>query len=95
MVTPLSPEDIRRALDELEGWEYDGTVLRKEYRCGTFAQAITFINRIAEAAEELDHHPELYNVYDRVRVELRTHSVSAVTDRDVELARRIEQASVV
>jgi len=60
---------------------------------GTFNEAFGFMTRIALAAERLDHHPEWFNVYNRVEIVLTTHDASGLTDRDVALATLIDQAA--
>ena len=60
---------------------------------GTFNEAFGFMTRIALAAERLDHHPEWFNVYNRVEIVLTTHDASGLTDRDVVLATLIDQAA--
>jgi 4a-hydroxytetrahydrobiopterin dehydratase len=74
-----------------EGWsEVDGA-LEREIRCKDFASAIDFVNRIAEASEQADHHPDIYIRWNHVTLRWRTHSQNAVTSRDVEMARRSDQ----
>ncbi len=91
MANALTPDAISTALASLNGWALDGDKLVKTYVFGNFREAVSFIVRIGFAAEELNHHPELYNVYNRVRVELTTHDVgNKVTDLDVSLATAIE-----
>jgi len=87
----LSAEEIRSALEELDGWTYDGQRLAKTYRFHDFAQAISFIVRLAFEAEKQNHHPDLRNVYNRVEITLSTHEVDdLVTERDIRLARAID-----
>jgi 4a-hydroxytetrahydrobiopterin dehydratase len=86
----LSDEDITQALEDLPGWQFEGGEISKRYRFPTFLDAIAFIDRIAEAAEEADHHPDLQNRYDQVRVALHTWSEDAVTGKDIRLAHEIE-----
>ncbi len=89
---PLRREEITAALAELEGWTYADDRLQKTYTFGSFREAISFIVRIAFEAEQLNHHPELHNVYNRVTLALTTHAAgNRVTARDVELARAIER----
>ncbi len=89
---PLRREEITAALAELEGWTYANDRLQRTYTFGSFREAVSFIVRIAFEAEQLNHHPELHNVYNRVTLALTTHAAgNRVTARDVELARAIER----
>jgi len=94
-VTRLSEEDIARwlASGDLPGWHFDRGEIFKTYKFGTFLEAIAFIDRIAEKAQAADHHPDLENHYNRVRVALHTWNANAVTDKDLSLAREIESVA--
>lgn len=74
----------------MPGWRLGDGELVKNYKFPTFMDAVAFINRLAEKAEAADHHPDLENHYNRVRVALHTWSENAVTEKDVALARDIE-----
>ena len=89
----LSEREIEEALKDLPGWEFEGGEIAKQYTFATFLDAIAFIDRVADAAEEANHHPDLENHYNRVRVALHTWSERAVTDKDVRLAHEIEALS--
>jgi 4a-hydroxytetrahydrobiopterin dehydratase len=91
-VTALADEEISRALaaGDLPGWRHDRGEIFKNYRFDTFNAAIAFIGRVAEKAEAANHHPDLENHYDRVRVALHTWSENAITEKDLMLAREIE-----
>jgi 4a-hydroxytetrahydrobiopterin dehydratase len=91
-VTALADEEISRALSagDLPGWRHDRGEIFKNYRFDTFNAAIAFIGRVAEKAEAANHHPDLENHYDRVRVALHTWSENAITEKDLMLAREIE-----
>ena len=89
----LNDTDVRAALTELPGWEQGDGVIVKQFTFETFRDAIAFINLVADAAEDANHHPELTNVYARVRVALSTHDASGVTEKDVKLAHAIEVAA--
>ena len=78
------------ALTELSGWSYRGGKLRREYRFKNFSEAFGFIGRVALLAEKHDHHPDLHNSYAEVVIELVSHDVGAVTERDLKLARAID-----
>jgi 4a-hydroxytetrahydrobiopterin dehydratase len=94
-VTALSQEDIDRAMSagDLPGWRFDRGEISKQYTLATFMDAIAFIDRIAEKAEAANHHPDLENHYNRVRVGLHTWSENAVTEKDLALAREIESVA--
>jgi 4a-hydroxytetrahydrobiopterin dehydratase len=88
---PLSQTEIEAALSELPGWEVADGKLRKQYKFGSFARAIGWMTSVAIFADKLDHHPDWSNSYNRVKVELITHAVGAITDFDVRLARKMEE----
>ena len=90
--TPLTHEEISRALETLPGWSLMGDALVKTYTFGSFREAMSFMVRIGFEAEALDHHPEWTNVYSRVAIRLNTHDAGGkVTAKDVQLARRIHE----
>lgn len=92
--TPLDRDNIEQALRELEGWSYEEGTLRRSYEFGDFREAVSFIVRISFVAEEMNHHPEIKNVYNTVELSLSTHDAgNAVTRTDLELARRIDHIS--
>ena len=96
MREPLSIEAIQEALKELPGWNFKQHRLVKTFVFEDFREAISFIVRMAFYAEELQHHPELSNVYNRVTLALTTHDAgNRVTEKDLELARAIERISSV
>jgi 4a-hydroxytetrahydrobiopterin dehydratase len=89
----LSDNDVRAALSDLPGWEAGDGAIVKQFTFDSFRDAIAFINRVADAADAANHHPELTNVYSRVRVSLSTHDANGVTEKDVKLAHAIEAAA--
>ncbi len=91
----LDGHAVDEALAELGDWERDGDAIVRELHFETFRDAIAFIVRVADVAEAADHHPELTNVYANVEVRLTSHDVGGVTDRDVSLARAIDEVVVV
>jgi 4a-hydroxytetrahydrobiopterin dehydratase len=94
-LTKLSDDDVAAwlASGDLPGWRLDRGEIFKHFKFGTFMEAIAFINRIAEKAEAANHHPDLENHYNRVRVALHTWNENAVTEKDISLAREIESAA--
>jgi 4a-hydroxytetrahydrobiopterin dehydratase len=91
---PLTPTEIDAALRELPGWHRDGDALTKEFKFGSFREALSFMVRVGFEAEAADHHPDWTNVYNRVAVRLNTHDAGGkVTAKDVALARKIQAIS--
>ncbi len=88
----LSDADIRTGLDRLPGWTRDGDTIRKTYTLGSFPEAMAFVNRIADLAEQADHHPDIDIRFDRVGCALSTHSEGGLTRKDLDLARQIDAA---
>jgi len=86
---------IDQALAGLDGWSaVEGReAICKSFRFKDFNQAFGFMTRIALAAEKLDHHPEWFNVYNRVDVTLATHDADGVTELDVKLAKLMDLAA--
>jgi 4a-hydroxytetrahydrobiopterin dehydratase len=86
---------VQSALDQLSGWgAAEGRdAIVKTYRFKDFAEAFAFMTRTALAAEKLDHHPEWFNVYNRVDVTLATHDAGGVTALDVQLAGIMDSAA--
>jgi 4a-hydroxytetrahydrobiopterin dehydratase len=82
----LGAEEIQRALRALQGWEHRGDALVREFTFADFMGSVGYVNRLAEAAEAADHHPDLAISWNRVTVTLSTHSAGGVTERDVALA---------
>lgn len=78
-----------RALEQLNGWtrvEGERDAIFKTYKFADFKTAFAFMSGAALKAEQMDHHPEWFNVYNRVEVTLTTHDLDGVSSRDVELA---------
>jgi 4a-hydroxytetrahydrobiopterin dehydratase len=82
----LSQQAIQSALAELEGWELRDGKLYREFRFDDFVGAFAFMSGVALRAERAGHHPEWYNVYNRVEVWLTTHDAGGITARDTDLA---------
>lgn len=84
-------ETARAALaSELPGWSQDGTHLKRTFTFTDFSAAWGFMNRVALLAERQDHHPEWFNVHNRVEIALTTHDAGGLSARDVHLARAID-----
>ncbi|NIA71076.1 4a-hydroxytetrahydrobiopterin dehydratase [Pelagibius litoralis] len=92
MVEKLGPKERADLPAVLPGWApVEGRdALKKTFQFKSFNQAWGFMNRVALAAEKLNHHPEWFNVYNRVEITLTTHDCDGLSELDVKLAKRIE-----
>jgi 4a-hydroxytetrahydrobiopterin dehydratase len=93
MIARLTQPQIDEALSALPDWSLveEGSAIRRELRFAGFDEAMAFIVALAEVARELDHHPDLYNVYDRVTLRLSTHDAGGLTERDFAFAAGAER----
>lgn len=88
----LSSDEILQALGELDGWEREGDIIARIIRFPDFMAGIQFIHQVAEMAEAADHHPDIDIRYRNVKFALSTHDQGGLTEKDVALARQINQA---
>lgn len=85
-----SEDTIQSVLKELKDWTFVNDGIEKKFKFLDFTQALGFIVQVGVMAEKRNHHPELFNVYNKVTIRLSTHDVNGVTDKDLELAKAIE-----
>ena len=85
----LTRVELEAAVPELAGWEEVDGKLQKQFKFGSFAEAIGWMVSVAIYADKIDHHPNWSNVYSRVTVELWTHDLGALSTWDVALAKRM------
>ena len=90
MAEKLSAEAIESGLADLEGWSLDEGKLRRDFKFANFAQAFGFMTSAAIEAEKMNHHPEWFNVYNKVIVHLTTHSAAGITELDLALASKMD-----
>jgi len=83
----LSKEDIDEELKSLQGWSVVNEKLHKEFQFDNFNQAFGFMTRSAMEIEKMNHHPEWFNVYNKITIELTTHDAGGITKNDVNLAK--------
>ncbi|MEK9771953.1 MAG: 4a-hydroxytetrahydrobiopterin dehydratase [Opitutae bacterium] len=92
MFLPLDAQEMNHSLAKLPGWEWSEDKLKKTFLFSGFREAMGFILRISYEAEAADHHPEIFNCYNRVEIGLNTHDAGGkVTHKDIELAQVIEK----
>jgi len=91
MAQPLDSDQLKRELSLLDGWSVEDGKLTRQFSFGNFREAMTFMVRLSFEAEEIGHHPELFNVYKDVRIQLATHDAGGnITSKDIDLAKRID-----
>lgn len=81
---------ISRRLQSLSGWSVQDGQLHKELKFGSFQEAFAFMTRVALIAEKMDHHPDWSNSYDKVVINLSSHDVGGISERDFRLAAAID-----
>ena len=92
-MTKLSDAELKSALSSLPGWAVSNEKLHKEYKFADFIHAFGFMATAALAIEKMEHHPEWFNVYNRVTVDLTTHDAKGITSKDVDLARLLDETA--
>lgn len=85
----LSDDEVRAELDTVPGWSLQDGKLHRVFRFADFVEAFGFMSRAALVAERMNHHPEWFNVYGTVRVDLTTHDCAGLSSRDFKLAREM------
>jgi 4a-hydroxytetrahydrobiopterin dehydratase len=89
-MTVLTDQEVEERLAD-SGWRHDGRAIVREWTFADFVQAISFVNRVAEAAEAANHHPDItVHGWNKVRLELSTHSQGGLTEADFGMAARID-----
>jgi 4a-hydroxytetrahydrobiopterin dehydratase len=87
----LSEAEITALLPKVKGWSVVNGKLHREFACKDFVSAFGNMARVALVAEKMDHHPEWFNVWNRVVIDLTTHSVKGISDYDFVLAEKINE----
>ncbi|MFM9945078.1 MAG: 4a-hydroxytetrahydrobiopterin dehydratase [Bacteroidia bacterium] len=82
-------QQIEEKLKGLEGWDLINDAIEKRFKFENFKHALAFIVHIGLYAEQADHHPEIFNVYNQVTLRLNTHSAKGITNKDFALAEKI------
>jgi 4a-hydroxytetrahydrobiopterin dehydratase len=91
MSTVLNDAEISAALQQIPGWTQNGKAIERSLRFDNFVKAMELVNRIAEAAEAVNHHPDIYISYNNVKLTLVSHDSGGVTQRDIKMAARINE----
>ena len=87
----LSKDEVIRNVElHLKNWAFEETVIKRDLRFKTFVEAFPFMTAVALESEKMDHHPDWSNVYNRVSIGLSTHDANGITQRDFDLAKKID-----
>jgi 4a-hydroxytetrahydrobiopterin dehydratase len=89
----LSDSEVQARLAKLIGWSLVSGKLHRELKFSDFAQAFGFMARVALVAEGMNHHPEWFNVWNTVKIDLNTHDAGGITELDFQLAEKIDAAA--
>jgi 4a-hydroxytetrahydrobiopterin dehydratase len=92
-ITKLTDAEISAQIDGISGWTVENEKLHKEFQFDSFVEAFGFMVRVALIAESMNHHPEWFNVYNRVTVDLATHDAGGISALDFELAKKVDALS--
>ena len=87
----LSPDQLDVALGQLDNWSIQNGKLHRQYQFPSFVEAFGFMSSLALVAESMGHHPEWFNVYNRVTIDLTTHDAGGITQKDVDLAKKANE----
>ncbi len=91
--TKLTDAEISAQLEGISSWTVENEKLHKEFQFDSFVEAFGFMASVALIAESMNHHPEWFNVYNRVTVDLATHDAGGISALDFELAKKIDALS--
>ncbi|MFN1834394.1 4a-hydroxytetrahydrobiopterin dehydratase [Balneola sp. MJW-20] len=92
MANPLKDTEIEELLEDLDGWSFGNDKISKSFKLSDFKEALSFLVRVGFEAEDQGHHPEIFNVYNNVKISLQTHDAGdKVTQKDIDLAKAIER----
>lgn len=87
----LDQTEINQKLTGLKGWEFNNNLIGREYEFKDFKEALGFVNKVGDKAEQMDHHPDIFlHDWNKVKITVSTHSAGGVTDNDFKLAEMIE-----
>ena len=87
----LSQDEIKMQLEDVEKWELDENAIKRDWTFQDFSEAMDFINMVAVICESHNHHPEIWNIYNRVTLRFFTHDVGGLYQKDFDIAREINK----
>lgn len=88
----LNADLIQKKMEQLDGWQLDDAKrINKSYSFKNFKGALEFTNKVGQLTEEMNHHPDIFLSYGKISIQLQTHEVANLTEKDFDLAERIDQ----
>jgi 4a-hydroxytetrahydrobiopterin dehydratase len=88
---PLSESEVRTLAQQAPEWALKDMAIEREYKFKDFRQAMVFVNRVAEIANDQDHHPDIFVSYNKVRLTLSTHKIGGLSRNDFIVAAKIDE----
>jgi 4a-hydroxytetrahydrobiopterin dehydratase len=88
---PLAEEDVQILLKEIPQWSLKDNTIERQFKFKDFKEAIKFVNRVADAANKEDHHPDIHIYYNKVHIVLSTHKIGGLSKNDFILAAKIDE----
>lgn len=88
---PLSLKEAERDLQRVPKWKLLGNKIEREFKFKDFRQAMRFVDQVAQLANELDHHPDMYISYSKVKLDLSTHKIGGLSPNDFQFAERVDR----
>lgn len=90
-VAPMTRQDAERMAVEVPDWQLKENYIEREFRFHDFREAMDFVNRVADLANEEDHHPDIFISYNKVRLQLSTHKIGGLSQNDFILAAKVDR----
>ena len=91
-MSKLSIDEIKKRINEISGWNFEDNQIGREFQFKDFASALSFTNKAGSIAEEMNHHPNIFiHSWNKVKITISTHSEGGVTNKDFQLAEKINQ----
>ena len=91
-MSKLSIDEIKKRINEISGWNFEDNQIGREFQFKDFAAALSFTNKTGSIAEEMNHHPDIFiHSWNKVKITISTHSEGGVTNKDFQLAEKINQ----
>ena len=92
--TPLSEDDVKKNLEQIPNWKLNGKKIEREFVFKDFKEAMKFVNNIADLAEDEGHHPDIHIHWNKVMLELWTHSMNGLSENDFIVAAKINNLKI-